>query len=81
MFEVGMAMDPVMGAAVTAYLPVVKGALGPWDSGREFLNFAERRTDARRLWSDESYERLREVKSAYDPADVFRSNHPVSASK
>ncbi|MBV9832552.1 MAG: BBE domain-containing protein, partial [Marmoricola sp.] len=24
------------------------------------------------------YERLREVKAAYDPADLIRSNHPIA---
>ena len=77
MFAVGMAIDPVMTAAVKAYLPVVKDALADYDTGTEYLNFAEHRTDARRLWPADVYERLREVKTAYDPADVFRSNHPV----
>ena len=77
MFAVGMAMDPVMTAAVRAHLPVVKRALAEHDSGREYLNFAEQRTDARRLWPIDVYHRLRQVKAKYDAADVFRSNHPV----
>jgi len=77
MFAVGMTMDPVMTAAVGGYLPVVKQALARYDSGREYLNFAENRTDPRRLWSQAAYERLREVKAEHDPLDIFRSNHPV----
>jgi hypothetical protein len=77
MFAVGMAMDPVMTAAVSAYLPVLKEALARYDSGREYLNFAETRTDVRRLWPMDTYHRLRQVKSEYDPLDIFRSNHPV----
>ena len=78
MFAVGMAMDPVMHAAVSAYLPVVKEALGRYDSGREYLNFAEHTTDPRRLWPIDVYHRLRQVKREHDPLDVFRSNHPVA---
>src|SRR3954447_4467935 len=78
MFEVGMTMDPVMDAAVSAYLPVVKEALARYDSGREYLNFAEHRTDPRRLWTADAYERLRRVKGQHDPIDLFRANHPVS---
>jgi hypothetical protein len=78
MFAVGLTMDQVMTAAVGAYLPVVKGALASYDSGREYLNFAEHRTDPRRLGPLDVYHRLRQVKSEYDPADMFRSNHPVS---
>ncbi|MEA2493274.1 MAG: hypothetical protein QOJ29_1185 [Thermoleophilaceae bacterium] len=77
MFAVGMTMDPVMTAAVSAYLPVVKEALARYDSGREYLNFAEHRTDVRRLWPMDTYHRLRQVKREHDPLDVFRSNHPV----
>ena len=77
MFEVGMTMDPVMHAAVSAYLPVVKEALRRYDSGREYLNFAEARTDVRRMWPMDSYHRLRQVKAEYDPLDSFQSNHPV----
>ena len=78
MFAVGMTMDPVMTAAVSAYLPVVKEALARYDSGREFLNFAERSTDPRRLWPPYAYHRLRRIKLEHDPLDIFRSNHPVS---
>jgi hypothetical protein len=77
-FFVGMTMDEAMTAAVKSYLPIVKDALRPWDAGREYLNFAEHRTDVRRLWRDDVYARLREVKADHDPADVFRSNHPVA---
>jgi hypothetical protein len=78
MFAVGMTMDPVMSAAVRAYLPVVKEALASYDSGREYLNFAEHSTDPRRLWPAYAYHRLRRIKLEHDPLDIFRSNHPVS---
>src|SRR4051794_15118345 len=77
MFAVGMTMDPVMTAAVSAYLPVVKKALARYDSGREYLNFAEHRTDVRRLWPMDAYYRLRQIKAEHDPLDIFRANHPV----
>ncbi|HYZ29291.1 MAG TPA: FAD-binding oxidoreductase [Thermoleophilaceae bacterium] len=77
MFAVGLTMDPVMTAAVRAYLPVVTQALARYDSGREYLNFAEQRTDVRRLWPADTYRRLRAVKAEHDPLDIFRSNHPV----
>src|SRR4051812_33970637 len=78
MFAVGMAMDPVMSAAVRAYLPVVKQALARYDSGREYLNFAEHRTDPRRLWPVDTYNRLRQVKGERDPLDIFRANHQIA---
>src|SRR3954469_16218967 len=77
MFAVGMTMDPVMSAAVSAYLPVVKDSLARYDAGREYLNFAEKATDPRRLWALDTYHELRRVKADHAPFDVFRSNHPV----
>jgi Berberine and berberine like len=52
-------------------------ALGPYENGREYLNFTERPTDPARFYSPAVYKRLREVKAAVDPGDVFRSNHPI----
>jgi hypothetical protein len=77
MFAVGIAMDPVMTAALSAYLPVVKQALARYDSGREYLNFAEHRTDVRRLWTAEAYKRLRQIKAQRDPLGIFRANHQI----
>jgi hypothetical protein len=43
------------------------------------MNFVERREDARRFVSEAAYHRLRRIKSAVDPYDVIRSNHPLEA--
>jgi FAD/FMN-containing dehydrogenase len=77
MFAVGMAMTPEMGAAVEAYVPVVKGALAPWHAGSEYLNFTERKADARCFYPAETYRRLQDVKAQYDPEDRFRGNHHI----
>ena len=53
-------------------------AFGPWTTGGVYLNFAERPKDGRALFgSADTFDRLREVKAAYDAGDVIRSNHPV----
>jgi FAD/FMN-containing dehydrogenase len=77
MYAVGMAMTPEMGAAVKANVEIVQAVLAPWDSGRTYLNFTERRQRGERLFGDAAYRRLQSVKAAVDPDDVFRSNHPV----
>ena len=77
LFAVGMAMTPEMGAAVKANVEIVQAVLAPWDSGRTYLNFAEKRQRGERLFGDATYRRLQAVKAAVDPDDVFRSNHPV----
>jgi FAD/FMN-containing dehydrogenase len=77
LFAVGIAATPEMGAAVKAHIEVVHAALAPWDAGRDYLNFTERRERGERLFGPSTYRRLQTVKSTVDPEDVFRSNHPV----
>ena len=77
MFAAGMAPTPEMGAAVKAHVELVQNALAPWDSGRTYLNFAEKRERGDRLFGELTYRRLQTVKATVDPDDVFRSNHPV----
>jgi FAD/FMN-containing dehydrogenase len=77
MFAVGMTPTPELAAAVRHHVELVQNALAPWDSGRMYLNFAEKRERGERLFGDLTYRRLQAVKAAVDPDDVFRSNHPV----
>jgi FAD/FMN-containing dehydrogenase len=77
MFAVGMTPTPELGAAVRHHVELVQNALAPLDSGRMYLNFAEKRERGERLFGELTYRRLQTVKAAVDPDDVFRSNHPV----
>ena len=77
LFAVGMAMTPVLAAAVRAHIEIVQAALASWDAGRDYLNFTERRERGERLFGSTTYRRLQTVKGKVDPEDVFRSNHPV----
>ena len=77
MFAVGVAMTPELGAAARAHIEIVQAALASWDAGRDYLNFTERRERGERLFGGTTYRRLQTVKGKVDPADVFRSNHPV----
>ena len=79
MFAVGISITPEMGAAVRAHIEVVLAALAPWDAGRDYLNFTERRERGERLFGASTYRRLQTVKAQVDPQDLFRSNHPVRA--
>ena len=46
--------------------------------GQTYLNFAERPVPGERIFGSYVYRRLRQVKTQYDPADLFRANHPIS---
>src|SRR3954463_12753756 len=50
MFAVGMSPTPEMGAAVQAHVELLQNALARWDSGRAYLNFAEKRERGERLF-------------------------------
>jgi UDP-N-acetylenolpyruvoylglucosamine reductase len=78
LFAVGIAPDADAAAAVQSCIDVVKDALAPWDAGRRFLNFSERRIDPRTAYPAAAYRRLRAVKTLVDPDDVFQANHPIA---
>jgi hypothetical protein len=81
MFAVGMAMTPEMIVAIEAYRPELRAALAPYDAGHAYSNFVEEPTDASRMFAADAYTRLCEVKADHDPADLFRSNHPIPAAR
>jgi len=77
-FAVGMVLNEEMYRANRSQLDRVAEALGPYDNGRSYLNFAERRIDPARFYTPSVYRRLRQVKREFDPGDLFRSNHPIA---
>ena len=80
LFAVGMAADPEMKQGVLQRVDDVQAALEQWDAGT-LLNFAERPGDPSRMFSDEAYRRLREVKSKYDPGNIIQANHEIPPSE
>jgi hypothetical protein len=77
-FGVGMVMDEPMYLANRRQLDRIAEAFGPYENGRSYLNFAERRVDPARFYTPSVYRRLREVKRTFDPDDLFRANHPIA---
>ncbi|HEY6570021.1 MAG TPA: FAD-binding oxidoreductase [Candidatus Limnocylindrales bacterium] len=76
-FTFGIAPDAEAVEVVEHHARQLLGALGPWDSGRRYLNFAESQMDPRSIFPVETYERFRQVKARYDPAGMFRANHAI----
>jgi FAD/FMN-containing dehydrogenase len=75
LFTFGFAADAETKAAVLHHVERLIGGLAPWDSGRRYLNFAESRVDPRSFFDEESYGRLREIRSRHDPRGIFVANH------
>jgi FAD/FMN-containing dehydrogenase len=76
LYAVGMAANPEMEQAVVRRLTDLQAALERWDAGR-FLNFTERPGQTERMFSEETYRRLRAVKSNYDPENIIQANHEI----
>ena len=55
----------------------VKTALAPWAARHMNLNLTETQQDAATFWTRQPYHRLRRIKTAVDPDDLIRSNHPI----
>ncbi|MEV6374775.1 FAD-binding oxidoreductase [Micromonospora musae] len=72
---------PDQAEAFNGYLTNLVSALEPWSTGRRFVNFfsAVDATDegVRAGYRPETYQRLVDVKKAYDPRNVFRPNHNI----
>jgi hypothetical protein len=51
--------------------------LEPYDAGSSYSNFTEARVDPAEFFPADTYRRLRDVKSAVDPDDLFQANHPI----
>jgi FAD/FMN-containing dehydrogenase len=79
MFAVGLADGPETAAATIADVARVVDALAPYEDGH-YLNFVEEEFDVSRAFSPEAWARLQRVKGEYDPEDLFRANHRISAS-
>jgi len=77
MFAVGMVPAPELEAPVHTQVQAAKNALAPWAARQMYLNFAEAQRDPATFWSEQAYHRLRRIKTAVDPDDLIRSNHPI----
>ena len=75
-FAVGMAATPEMQQAVVERHDDVRAALEPWYAGR-LLNFTERPGQTDQMFSEETYGRLRAVKSKYDPDNIIQANQEI----
>ena len=77
MGAVGMVPAPDIEAPLRTQVEAVKAALAPWASRQMYLGFAETQQDAATFWTEQAYHRLRRIKTAVDPDDLIRSNHPI----
>jgi hypothetical protein len=74
----GFAPTPDLAAGARDQIKAIERALAPWAAPYVNLHFAETSTDERTLWLEPAYQRLRQLRSAVDPDDIIRANHPIT---
>lgn len=74
-YAVGVPMRPGMAEAIERRITALKDALAPWDSGRTYLNFAERRVGMADAVGADACARPERIKALVDPNGVFRAAH------
>jgi FAD binding domain len=72
----GAVFDEAADVAVRDALADVDAVVRPYQAG-EYANFVEQPSDASGFFEPAVWNRLREVKRRYDPADLFAGNHHV----
>ncbi len=77
-YAVGMAAAPELVPPVEHAIDLLLDTLRPWDAGRRYPNFAERRAGTSHFYPAETTRRLRRIKATYDPDELIRSNHPIT---
>ena len=77
-FAGGMPIDAEVGAAVERHSRELMEAMAPYGHGRAYSNFAERVSDAGSFYPEETYRRLRAIRSQIDPDGLMRPNHEIT---
>src|SRR3954451_843318 len=76
MLALGAVFDEAADIAVRHALAGIEAAVMPHRAG-DYPNFVEVPADASSFFDPETWARLRAIKSAYDPGDMFAGNHYI----
>jgi len=76
LLALGVPSDEASKTTMNAYLGALDRAVAPYHVG-DYPNFVMEPTDASRFFDAETWKRLRAVKAAYDPTDLFKGNHHI----
>ena len=76
MFGVAPVLDPATVPALEADLARLATAFEPDEDGR-YLNFTEVPHDVNEMFPQGAVERMRQVRTQYDPDGLFRANHAI----
>jgi FAD/FMN-containing dehydrogenase len=76
---IGMSLDPAEDEASTDWVKAASDAVAPYGTGARYVNFLGDEGDAgvHSAYEAETLERLRSLKSAYDPTNFFQLNQNI----
>jgi FAD binding domain len=77
LFDTGTGPTPEAAALVREHTQAVRDALAPWRASYGPYNFMDSPATADAVLPPESYRRIQQIKTSYDPDDVIISQHPV----
>jgi FAD/FMN-containing dehydrogenase len=80
-FGVSVTPTPESAIELEAHLHRYVTALEPFGHGKQYLNFAEAKTDVSSFYGETAYARLRRVRAQADPDGIFRGNHEIPVAK
>jgi FAD/FMN-containing dehydrogenase len=75
-FSLGVTPDEEAVQPTAATLSAIRAATAPFRTGF-YPNFIEEPADASAFFDPAAWQRLREIKSLYDPSDLFKANHQI----
>jgi hypothetical protein len=76
-FAVGITPTPEAKSAVHTVVQALRTDLEPWAAAHTYLNFSETGRPGSSHFAETAHHRLRRIKTAYDPQNVIRGNHPL----
>jgi FAD/FMN-containing dehydrogenase len=79
LFSLGVALDEQTEREVHRTLSAIELATKRFKTGY-YPNFVEEPADASAFFDPATWQRLREIRSLYDPSDLFRANHAIPPS-
>jgi FAD/FMN-containing dehydrogenase len=80
-FFVAIAATPEMAAQGLVDAQRLEEALGPWSSGRSYLNFAETRVETETAFEHDTFVRLGTIRAEVDPDGVLVANHQIPVAR
>lgn len=79
LYAVGITPTPDAVRGIEANIAALRKALAPWSAAQDYLNFRDSTDEASKFYDQLTIDRLSAVRTAHDPDQIIRANHPLAA--